>query len=372
MARVIFHIGAHKTATTALQHFFFDNRELLAKQGVAFPLFSGQNEIKRNGLFLTRYCGAMSREAGGWLALRRIKGVGANLSVLDNALTQSKRVLLTDEHTFIMPDHGLGKEQDARLRYWQTVADTLKTHGADGVDVVVYLRRQDEWISSFWRQCSQGGHTSNTAHRWYSTPSRYAAMDYADLIKTLEHAFGDSCTISVRRYNRNGFYGGDIFHDFCEAAGIAWDESFLIPEGDINSSITYDVAEALLCFKKTVAPNIPFREAPLRDVLWERALELSLKEPDPPGMTFFTPDEARELMERYEQGNRWIAERFFGGEPLFSDNYDSPTWAPDKTRIERYRKEFQAIVRQHPIQVTTQLCKSSLKRVLYNTKARLM
>ncbi len=37
MGRILLHIGTHKTATTSIQHYLFDNREELARRGIFYP-----------------------------------------------------------------------------------------------------------------------------------------------------------------------------------------------------------------------------------------------------------------------------------------------------------------------------------------------
>ncbi|EGJ19506.1 hypothetical protein RSWS8N_20159 (plasmid) [Cereibacter sphaeroides WS8N] len=51
MARVVLHIGTHKTATTAIQDFLARNREALARQGIVYPALGPQSG--HHGLMFT-------------------------------------------------------------------------------------------------------------------------------------------------------------------------------------------------------------------------------------------------------------------------------------------------------------------------------
>ena len=154
--------------------------------------------------------------------------------------------------------------------------------------------------------------------------------------------------IIVRRYDRGSFEGGDIHHDFCAACGIPWDEDYALPKGDRNTSLSFDVAEAL---RRCPVP------LPLRPYWWEEivplARELTGQNPDAPSTTPFDEEATRALMEPYLEGNKWISEKYFGGEPLFSDEYGGrPSWAPNQERIVEYRAIFERAIRKynsHPV-----------------------
>lgn len=61
MARLILHIGAHKTGTTSIQHYFHANAESLLRQGVAYPL---TGRLKAHYVFAAPWIGEMQKLYG--------------------------------------------------------------------------------------------------------------------------------------------------------------------------------------------------------------------------------------------------------------------------------------------------------------------
>ena len=57
MKTLYLHIGTHKTGSTAIQHFFKVNKEVLKTMGYTYPLFPrfqySHKLTERNGLFLS-------------------------------------------------------------------------------------------------------------------------------------------------------------------------------------------------------------------------------------------------------------------------------------------------------------------------------
>ena len=53
MARIVLHIGTHKTATTTIQNVFHRNATLLAQHGIVYPRLGTATGWRRTG---TRTC----------------------------------------------------------------------------------------------------------------------------------------------------------------------------------------------------------------------------------------------------------------------------------------------------------------------------
>lgn len=344
MSELILHIGTTKTGTSSLQRFLFDNRERLAEEGVAYPVFSRQPgpARNRNGIFLDRYCGALARSKDpGYF----VNDSEENLELLAESLSGSEKVLLTDENFSYTPGQLVRGDGHAPRRYWQALADTVRDAGAATVTVVVYLRRQDDWIASRWRQNIRSGTTRATVGDYCKGAATRYCTDYSGLLAEVAGAFGEAARIVVRRYDRASFEGGDIYHDFCAAIDLPWDDGYPLPEREVNQSLAFDVAEAL----RPLAKAAPFRTTLRTDVLMPLAQKLSRQNPDPPGMTPFDEDETRSLMEPHLPGNERVSDRYLGGEPLFSDEYGGrPVWVPDGERIAEYRTAFERAIREHP------------------------
>lgn len=358
MGKLILHIGTTKTGSTSLQRFLFDNREKLAHHGICYPDFwpqPGPTRL-RNGAFIDQMCFAL---ACGQDPKERVYDLEKNRATFAEALSSHSRTLLTDEDFSCSPGRllDIGSSPEA---YWPTLALILSEAGAQDVTLVVYLRRQDEWLASRWRQEIQSGRCEQPQDAFYGQCDVRCAMDYAGMLEIIEAAFGNTAQIVVRRFDRNSFEGGSIYLDFCAAANIPWDDGYRISE-DKNPSISYDVAEALRLFKAAAPPNTFLRGK----VLSPLALDLSRQNPDAPDTTPFDEGETRELMQPYLEGNRQIAEKYFGGKPLFSEEYgERPVWVPNEERIAEYRAAFENALRQHePPSGTTGVSRALVRRL---------
>ena len=188
----------------------------------------------------------------------RVNDLEENLERLRAALSGEDEVLLTDECFSQFPSMVPGTERSSE-RFWELLAASLFDAGADTATIVVYLRRQDDWAASQWRQGVKEGWEDLPLKSYCKKRVPRITMDYAGILEAARKAFGDKGRIVVRRYDRSFFEGGDIFHDFCVACDIPWDEAYKLPERDMNTSLSFDVAEALRVFKDDAPAETPLR-----------------------------------------------------------------------------------------------------------------
>ena len=339
MGDLILHIGTTKTGTTALQKFFFKNRAKLAAHGVSFPMFTNQSEASRirNGYFFNRYCLNLAKEDDPGFGIENLQ---KNLNLLTKHLRAGNRILLSDETMYTFSN----SRNHVAQPYWPTMAHILDKAGAETLTFVLYLRRQDDWVASAWRQICKTGRENRELSDYCRSPWVRRLMDYANTVEAIERSFGNAARIVIRHYDRESFAGGDIYRDFCAACGIPWDGTYQAPAAETNISLSFDVADALRVFKDDAQPRTPLRT----DILIPLARELSDHNPDAPGTTPFDEEATRTLMEPYLEGNRQLSERYFGGEPLFSSEYGGrPVWVPNEEHIAAYRVTFEEAIWKH-------------------------
>ena len=190
MSTVYLHIGQPKTGTTSLQRFLVVNRKNLEKNGVAYP------DMPQKYL---PYQGFSSDRNGAWVSL--VYGMKeAYQFYLKRTLEYCKRydkVLLSDEEIYreYLWKRGLMPEFRSQLE-------------ASGVKlkVIIYLRRQDEYVYSLWGQKIKRGRPE-TVQEWISQHLKEGECDYLRYINNLTEDIGEG-NIIVRVYDRKGFVAG--------------------------------------------------------------------------------------------------------------------------------------------------------------------
>ena len=135
MTTAYIHIGTHKTGSTSIQYFLFKNRQKLSEQGFLYPL-SG---IPKKNLFGQHHLSAAFLEhlqlntynpnAGGWEEV-----------ISEANAVPDKNIVISSEN-FCLPRFDI--EQIYKIREYLS-------HYT--VKIVIYLRRQDKYLISQYRQ----------------------------------------------------------------------------------------------------------------------------------------------------------------------------------------------------------------------------
>jgi len=129
MKRIIFHIGTHKTATTAIQNTLSANRDMLQAKGVLYPATDrppDPKHHKHNSL------------------VKAVRGPEPEF--------ETERHLLLSEfeasgcHTMVLSEEGLSGTPLERLNFLGQLARGFETQ------TICYLRRQDLFLESWWNQ----------------------------------------------------------------------------------------------------------------------------------------------------------------------------------------------------------------------------
>ncbi|MEM8752760.1 MAG: hypothetical protein AAGF90_07270 [Pseudomonadota bacterium] len=185
--RLILHIGMHKTGATSIQRFLSRNRLALRALGVLYPRTrgaDGRREPKHNALFH-----AISHEADHGAPHPRL---GPSAEVVD---ALSRRIEGSRAGVAVLSAEGLSGERPVFARALAPLAGRFETR------VVVFLRRPDRWVESFYRQMVM----SDEAREWRSlsafvaAPETQAHLDYAAILGWWAEAFG-TAALRVGRF----------------------------------------------------------------------------------------------------------------------------------------------------------------------------
>lgn len=310
--KITLHIGLEKTGTTSIQGFLNQSRAALLSTGVLFPVSPG----KSNQTLLA--AAAMSEDVN--VRARAIQRFGPDFATqlqhdlrAEIAAAGPSRLLLSNEHC------------SSRLQTVEEVARLKAFLDEFGeVDrVLVYLRRQDEFLLSTYSTSVKSGDA-----RPFALPSdrkMRARYDYRALLELWAGVFGEAA-MRPRRFEPRAWVEGDLLADFCEAADLK------VADRDAparNLSLSAEGLEFLRQMNKASGGT--------RDGQVVRAVSAITKGPK---LSLSTADR-RDFVSEFEDTNRWVSETFLDGSPLFEEVPDGlverllPELSPE--RIEALR-----------------------------------
>lgn len=292
--RLLIHLGATKTGSTTLQHLLEDNRPTLLRKGIWYP------EV---GLFWQP--DRPHKQAG---HARFVAEAGAGRQDLRQYLLNGLSQMPEQVHTIVLSSEAffLNEDSSALARHFQDF----------DVEMVVYLRRQDEWANSQYAEFVAGGAISSTSlriDRWLQLPATRRCLDYDRLVKSWQQYLPQSA-IHVRRYLRSPGNDWNIIDDFVEATGLRDLADLPSPASEKTNDAKLSGAhvELIRLYNKRRFTNkgayLRFVEAAatgLND--WRRARGLPMPSP-----WLLSDQQVDEIMETAQAGNERIAREFFG------------------------------------------------------------
>lgn len=313
------HIGTPKTGTTAIQEFCWHNRPVLEKYGYVYPDLSWLCPgfmVRRNGHFLIGEKGSANP------VFRQ------GMEKIDELFLEYDRIILSDE--------GIWKASGgSHKNLWKE----LKKEGKKGgyqVKVLMYLRRQDDFLSSSWNQIVKLGREKNAVKSWdeytANIPNeRERMLDYERNIRSAEAVLGKENVI-VRCYESRRFHGGIIQSDFLDAVGMTMTEEFELNTEVTNTSLTGNMHEIKRILNRVEA----FGER--ENQFFIDVLKNCSMEPDTRwDFRMFSKEETEKFLKKYEEGNRRIAEEYLGETEagLFDPGIlDVPKWEKGNPHME--------------------------------------
>lgn len=325
MKTLYLHIGTPKTATTAIQTFCWDNREVLEKKGYCYPLFEHQfaNVQKyRNAHFLV---GRIKDDNGKRQYDEEQAVVKEEWGQVLRLFEQYDNVILSDEGIW---NRGFFDDTNC----WERLAQGLPKDSGIVVKVIVYLRRQDDFLFSWWNQQVKEGMLSSSVMSWEEVVGKmpYIKLDYYDILTRISTYIGKE-NITVRTFDKKNFVGGSIQADFLEAINLSFTDEYKMTTPMQNPSLTKNNVEI-----KRVLNTLPDlnkqQNSYFRKVLTEASAN---GEEDRRNM--FSQEEKQAFMDKYREGNAQIAREYLGKDgDLFDDIYRAEgKWTPDNEQMIR-------------------------------------
>jgi len=211
------HIGTGKTGTTALQEFLHINSEALLINGVNYCQ-SGRTNNNHHLL-----CYNSNREK-----LNGVDVVNKHLEQLQKEIRDSnvlKHIISSENFPGLSQ-----KEIDNLFAQLGSICN---------VEIVVYLRRQDEFLESWYTQIIKALNATQTIYQLMNHLKDEQIFDYLSLTNKWDVWAGK---LHVRPYEKSQFINGNIFDDFMSVFGVKDISGFKKVKGLSNPSLSREQA----------------------------------------------------------------------------------------------------------------------------------
>lgn len=316
MATLYLHIGTPKTGTSAIQKFLPLNKELLEEQGYCYPDFGYRYPgigIYRNAHFMVyRYKKELCESE---------EEIEANRKKEDERFIEGLDKIKDLSETFpniIMSDENIWNGYIKRKKFWKSLKNGLTERGID-LKVIVYLRRQDLVLESYWSQ--QVRETMQISFQEYVNSDEYGffKLDYYDRLKSIAMVVGKE-NIIVRAYEKQQYEGSGntLISDFLKVIGLELDERYESADMVVNSSLhgryleIKRILNSMDCFRTKLNWAVKYLKKAQEEY---EAKNGSLK------CEYMSYDERIDFLKNYNETNTSVAKEFLNREDgrLFYD-----------------------------------------------------
>lgn len=294
---IYLHVGTTKTGSTTIQMFLRQNGDLFRQRGldVYTPCRVHDETDQKRLRNLVRYLGLWSpqlptaRFISAWVQkfLRTLEESSANTLILSeeclwNVIGSSRKRVNFKQF----------------IRQLQCFAD---------VKFVVYLRRQDNFLMSAYQQRLKGGKMNGrTCIEWIRRQGGLERLDYKGCLQWLGALVGQKNLI-VRPFETEQFVDHSLISDFLSSIGGPPDEGLKRLAKNRNPGASPFLAEIIRCLsffyheKNDIRPFLRLKRS--KD---ERYFNFDRNH------RFLSPSKRCEIINRYADGNEWVARELLG------------------------------------------------------------
>lgn len=314
MKTLYIHIGTPKTGTTSIQNFCGLNREKLKGQGVLYPIMNYHYErksVNRNGHFLI----GTIKENGTRNKEKEKQVFNSEMQYIVDCFKDYDTILISDESIW-------WATSTRRKGLWKDLKKHSEQHNYQ-IKVIVYLRRQDQFMMSRYNQKLKTDFIASTQsfdEYFADMNGRFkCVMDYRERIDNIAKSISKENVI-VKRFDRNYFYNGDLNQDFLHILGVKVDDSFQQLKETANTGISVQSGEIKRVLNR-LKPITMAENNKLLKILNE--CEEVLPESN---TSLMSTDEVKDFMEQFVDSNESIVDEYIGdGKPLFDYTYKETT-----------------------------------------------
>lgn len=308
MSTIFIHAGTPKTGTSAIQFFCNKNRKLLKEKGVCYPNlgfeFPGIG-VNRNGHFMNR---REKDENGQRLHDKEEEIVKKGMDKLSGLLEKFPNVVLSDEQFW--------NNKEMTSEKWAKYRDRFAEMGAE-LKLIVYVRRQDLLIQSYWAQQVKETMTASFKHYIDTGKYKYFNVDYYKRLEEMAQGVGRE-NIIVRVYEKQQYYGGNIISDFLHILGLEMTEEYAQADHVVNASLEGACLEV-----KRLLNNSPIYKSK-KNFLVPLLTQVQQEQFGNTGYDkgkYFSKEDQLAFMDQFAEGNAAVAKEYLGREDgvLFRD-----------------------------------------------------
>jgi hypothetical protein len=304
---IYMHIGTECTGTTSLQQFFFTNRDLLQSRGIYYPAIDDVNHISL-AIYAAEHLSNVED-------LIKYKPDYQNLpreifrKEIENRLKNEISKASVNCHTIVLSN------EHCCARLFKPEAITrlkgLLDQISGDIKIVLYLRRQDEFLYSSYSTYVKSGGTVPFYEKCNKLlPARY---NYHEITRKWSNIFGKENMI-IRTFEKARLQKGSIIDDFLDAIDAEASGDYTIPENQ-NFSLDGNTLE----FLRLLNIHIPvFHDNKVnteREKILEYLERISEKNPKLKYSAYL-----RQFFESFKNSNRMVVRDFFDREELFAES----------------------------------------------------
>lgn len=299
MGTLYLHIGTPKTGTSAIQKFLRLNGEILKEQGFCYPDLGYRfPKIRkyRNAHFLIyrQSCKGLSKEEKKEIRKAEDKQFHDGLDKIKELMETYPNVILSDENIW----NGYSK----RNKFWATLTKALEERGIH-LKVIVYLRRQDLLVESYWLQRVKGTSWHMDFHEYISS-GKYKdfKLNYYGRLQRIA-GFAGKENILVRVYEKQQWAENTLLEDFFQCVGLEMNDKFMNPDFVVNTRLSGSCLEV----KRILNQNDYFRGKKAWVI---KDLKTVQNEIGHSKCKYFNYQEQLVFMKQYEKCNEAVAREY--------------------------------------------------------------
>lgn len=307
LIKLFIHIGQPKTGTSAIQSFLNYNREHLANNhSVLYP------NLKSVDFAM----GLQHNHAPFFMNAKVNNKIDECLETLNNC---HKYCLNNGIDKIVLSNEGFF------WHWWPEIIKRATLLMDVDYKIVLYLRRQDKYLESAWKQWGHKLDNCNSIQDY----SKIANLDWFISLAPWLKAFEPNNFI-VQAYEKS-VIGDDIITNFMSLLGIDDMSEFITPpetNENINTGFNRDIIEILKLSKSLVKDQNDHSLLEFLFNMLSPAYQKNMTE----NYGFLSPRESLDIIEYYKRSNKMVANTFYGvnnkglfNDPLPNENDD---WEP--------------------------------------------